>query len=161
HSSPLASFICERILRYGPVSFSWFMEQALYHAQYGYYSTPRTRIGRAGDFDTNVSAGETFGQILAAQIVEMWRALDKSRHFEVIEQGAEDGQLAADILQAMINSPGPPIEFAYTIVEPISSKRTEQQSRLQDRFAGKVRWVASVADLKAINAVFISNELVD
>ena len=159
--SPLVSFIRERISRRGPVPFSWFMEQALYHRQHGYYSTPQTRIGRAGDFDTNVSTGKTFGQILAAQIVEMWSALGKPRDFRIIEQGAEDGQLAMDILCAIKDPPDPGIEFTYVIVEPIDSKRTEQRSRLENRFPGKIRWVANVADLKAMNGVFISNELVD
>jgi len=159
--SSLASFIREQILRHGPVPFSWFMEQALYHQQHGYYSTPRTRIGRAGDFDTNVSIGKTFGQILAAQILEMWSALGKPPDFSIIEQGAEDGQLAIDILCAIENAPDPTIEFTYTIVEPIGSKRTEQRSRLKNCFPGKIRWVANVADLRAINGVFISNELVD
>jgi len=159
--SPLASFIREEILRYGPVPFSWFMEQALYHPEHGYYSAPRTRIGKAGDFNTNVSTGKTFGQILAAQIVEMWVALGGPRNFNIIEQGAEDGQLATDILGAIENPPDPAIEFAYTIVEPLAAKRAEQQSRLNSRFPGKVRWVANVGDLEAINGVFISNELVD
>src|ERR1700750_1153149 len=96
--SALGSLIRDRILRAGPVPFSWFMEQALYHAEYGYYSTPRTRIGRQGDFNTNISTGSTFGQILAAQIIEMWDALERPSGFKVIEQGAEDGQLAMDVL---------------------------------------------------------------
>jgi SAM-dependent MidA family methyltransferase len=159
--SPLASFVREQISRCGPVPFSWFMEQALYHAQHGYYSTARTRIGREGDFDTNVSRGRTFGQILAAQILEMWSALDKPRDFKIIEQGAEDGQLAMDILCAIEKPPDPAVEFTYTIIEPICSKRAEQRSRLEHRFPGRVRWVENVADLKAINGVFISNELLD
>src|SRR5215831_17112223 len=75
--SPLASLIRDQISRCGPVPFPWFMEQALYHVQYGYYSGPRSRIGKEGDFYTNISTGTTFGQILAAQIVEMWSALGK------------------------------------------------------------------------------------
>jgi SAM-dependent MidA family methyltransferase len=159
--SPLASLIRDQILRCGPVPFPWFMEQALYHLQYGYYSRPRLRIGRAGDFYTNISTGTTFGQILAAQIVEMWSALGKPQDFKVVEQGAEDGQLADDVLSAIENPSNPAIDLAYIIVEPIPAKRAEQRCRLERRFPAKIHWVTAIHDLEAINGVFISNELVD
>jgi SAM-dependent MidA family methyltransferase len=159
--SPLASFIRERILRSGPVAFPWFMEQALYHAEFGYYSTPRTRIGRQGDFYTNVSTGSTFGHILAAQIVEMWGVLRRPGDFKIIEQGAEDGQLAIDVLSAIEITSNPQIRFEYIIIEPIAAKQAEQRSRLEHRFPAKIRWVSALTDLKAINGVLISNELVD
>jgi len=159
--SPLASLIRDQISRCGPVPFPWFMEQALYHVQYGYYSRPRSRIGKEGDFYTNISTGTTFGQILAAQIVEMWSALGKPRDFKVVEQGAEDGQLADDILSAIENSLNPAIDLAYIIVEPIPAKRDEQRCRLERRFPAKIHWVTAIHDLAAINGVFISNELVD
>jgi SAM-dependent MidA family methyltransferase len=157
--SPLASFIRERILRSGPVVFPWFMEQALYHLEYGYYSRPRTRIGRQGDFYTNVCTGSTFGQILAAQIVEMWDTLGRPGDFKIIEQGAEDGQLAIDVLSAIVNDPA--IQFEYIIVEPIAAKQAEQRSRLEHRFPAKIQWISALGDLEAIDGVFISNELVD
>src|ERR1700751_5167079 len=159
--SPLASLIRDQILHPGPVPFLWFMEQALYHVQYGYYSGPRSRIGRAGDFYTNISTGTTFGQILAAQIVEMWSALGQPRDFKIIEQGAEDGQLADDILSAIENPSNPAINFSYIIVEPIPAKRAEHRCRLESTFLAKIHWVSAIGDLEAINGVFISNELVD
>jgi len=71
----LTDLIRDQIRKSGPVSFAWFMEQALYHPIHGYYSTERTRIGRAGDFFTNVSVGDLFGEILAAQLVELFDLL--------------------------------------------------------------------------------------
>ena len=159
--SPLAFLIRDQILRHGPVPFPWFMEQALYHVQYGYYSGPRSRIGKEGDFYTNISTGTTFGQILAAQIVEMWSALGQPQDFKVVEQGAEDGQLAEDILSAIENATNPVINFSYIIVEPMPAKRAEQRSRLERRFPAKIHWVTAIHELEAINGVFISNELVD
>jgi SAM-dependent MidA family methyltransferase len=159
--SALGSLIRDRILRAGPVPFSWFMEQALYHAEYGYYSTPRTRIGRQGDFNTNISTGSTFGQILAAQIIEMWDALERPSDFKVIEQGAEDGQLAMDVLSALQEISDSIIPFAYIIIEPIPAKRAAQRTRLERRFGTKIKWVEAADDLKPVNGIFLSNELVD
>jgi SAM-dependent MidA family methyltransferase len=158
--SPLGSLIRERIQREGPVPFPWFMEQALYHVEYGYYARPRTRIGRQGDFCTNVTTGSTFGQFVAAQIVEMWGALDQPGDFKVIEQGAEDGQLAIDVLSAIEEASDPPIH-SYIIIEPFPAKQAAQRSRLERRFGTKVQWAAALADLEAVNGVFISNELAD
>src|SRR5260370_36090802 len=70
-SNELANVIRDQIRKNGPVSFAWFMGQALYHPIHGYYSSERPRIGRAGDFFTNVSVGEIFGELLAAQFVEL------------------------------------------------------------------------------------------
>ena len=70
------------------------MELALYDPEAGYYASGRARIGKHGDFFTNVSVGPVFGQILASQFREMWSRLGKPARFALVEQGANDGQLA-------------------------------------------------------------------
>ena len=64
----LIETIRDEIRRHGPISFCRFMHQALYHPEFGYYASDRKRIGRKGDFYTNVSVGPLFGQILMQQI---------------------------------------------------------------------------------------------
>jgi SAM-dependent MidA family methyltransferase len=159
--SSLDSLIRERIQRGGPVPFPWFMEQALYHAEYGYYARPGIRIGRQGDFYTNVSTGRLFGHILAAQIVEMWVSLGRPVDFKIIEQGAEDGQLAIDILSAIEEGTGPPLQCSYIIIEPFPAKQAAQRNHLERRFRTGVQWIVALDSLKVINGVFISNELLD
>jgi len=83
------------------MSFAWFMEQALYHPQHGYYSSGRAKLGRTGDYFTNVSVGPTFGKLLAAQLEEIWQQLGNPNDFTLVEQGAHDGALANDILTAL------------------------------------------------------------
>ena len=84
----LIDLIRAEIENRGPVSFSWFMEQALYHPEHGYYSSGRCAIGRHGDYFTNVSVGPLFGQLLAAQFAEVWERLGKTDNFIIVEQGA-------------------------------------------------------------------------
>jgi SAM-dependent MidA family methyltransferase len=55
----------ETIRAGGPVSFAWFMEQALYHPVHGYYASGQRAIGRRGDYYTNVSVGPVFGHLLS------------------------------------------------------------------------------------------------
>lgn len=136
----------------GPLSFARFVELALYHPDLGYYASGRARVGRQGDFYTNVSVGAAFGRILAAQFREMAQALGEP--LVVVEQGAHDGALAADVLEALDGA------ARYHIVEPFPALRARQQAALA-RFAPAVEWHADVAALPEFSGVHFSNELVD
>ena len=48
--TPLSALLLQQAKNSDGVSFADFMEQALYHPEYGYYMAPRDRIGKAGDF---------------------------------------------------------------------------------------------------------------
>jgi SAM-dependent MidA family methyltransferase len=161
-SSPLVALIRDHLRRHGPVPFPWFMQQALYHPEYGYYTSTRLRIGRQGDYYTNVSVGPLYGELLASQLVEMWKLLGSPSGFTIVEQGAEDGRLAVDILSAIAEES---IEAAacmrYTILEPVPAKLLLQRARLEPAFLDKVTWLSELADLEKVTGAFISNELVD
>ena len=160
--SPLVSFIRDKIRRHGPIPFSWFMEQALYHPEFGYYSSMRCRIGLEGDFYTNVTVSRLYGQLLSLQLIEMWKLLGMPKDFSIVEEGAEDGQLAQDILSEIkAASEEAAASICYTIVEPIFIKQQQQRERLESQFPGKVKWLTGLADTAPIVGVFISNELVD
>src|ERR1700709_2526411 len=94
----LVAFIRETIRQRGPVTFDWFMEQSLYHPEFGYYSSGQCAIGRQGDYFTNVSVGPLFGRLLAAQFAEMWESLGRPGDFTIVEQGAHEGEFASDVL---------------------------------------------------------------
>src|SRR3954451_19978744 len=93
-SAALTDVIRGEILREGSISFARFMEYALYHPEHGYYSSGRALLGRDGDYLTNVSVGAAFGQIIALQLQEIWRAMDEPAPFIILEQGAHGGELA-------------------------------------------------------------------
>lgn len=98
HPQLLAAIHSEIAAR-GPMTFARFMELALYHPQWGYYTAPGApeRIGRGGDFYTNVSVGPLFGDLLAVQLAEMWEAMGKPARFALLELGAHCGQLSTDV----------------------------------------------------------------
>ncbi len=154
------STLAQKILREGPQPFAWFMEQALYNRCFGYYRSGRQRIGRSGDFYTNVSVGTVYGQMLALEIVGMWKALGSPAPFFIVEQGAENGQLAADILHSL-EKKGVLESFQYRIVEPDPERQSEQQSRLAGGFEGLVHWVIEPAALDPFAGSVIVNELLD
>ena len=154
----LIRFVRSEIEKHGPQSFAWFMQQALYHPEHGYYSSGRCAIGRKGDYFTNVSVGPLFGQLLAWQFSEIWERFGKMNDFVIVEQGAHDGQFALDVLE-LLQKRLPEFFGAlrYRIIEPFPILEAQQRRRLE-AFGDKVEWQES---LEPFTGVHFSNELLD
>jgi len=157
----LVAAIRDAIDRAGPVTFEWFMEQALYHPELGYYSSDRAQIGRRGDYFTNVSVGPLFGRMMATQFCEMWETLGRPPNFAVVEQGSHHGDFAKDVLET-VRAEFPEFYAAlrYSIVEPFPKLETRQGETLRD-FQEKVSWRKSLEELEPFSGVHFSNELLD
>jgi len=155
----LAALLHRQILQTGKICFAEFMAQALYHPQLGYYMAPRDRIGKAGDFFTSSSVNALFGRLVARQLVEMDRILS-SGVFQIVEQGAGEGHLALDILDALAEeSPDLYNRLSYTLVEVSSDNRDRQAGHLAGH-ADKVRW-SGENEWTMTSGCFLSNELID
>ena len=157
----LTAIIRDRIRVNGPVSFAWFMEQALYHPEHGYYSSGRAGIGRGGDYFTNVSVGPVFGQLLATQFVEIWEKLGRAENFTIVEQGAHHGEFARDVLESIRQeTPNLFAALRYRIVEPSAKLRDAQSKTLAD-FGNKIDWRESINALEPFEGLHFANELID
>jgi SAM-dependent MidA family methyltransferase len=146
----------------GPIPFRDFMARALYDPQHGYYGAGKARVGRAGDFFTNVSVGPLYGRLLARQFAEMWRRMGEPKDFVLVEQGAHGGDGASDVLTGLREFD--PACFAATtlwLVEPFAVWQQAQKQTLRDFPPAKVRWTETLAGLQEFRGVHYSNELVD
>ncbi|TLM66825.1 MAG: hypothetical protein FDZ69_05680 [Deltaproteobacteria bacterium] len=158
--SPLAAELRARIAETGGLPFAEFMAACLYHPQHGYYMTPRERIGKGGDFFTSSSVHAVFGRLVARQIVQMSELLGGDAPFQVVEQGAGEGHLALDILDALAGeAPGLYARLTYTIVEVGPASR-ERQARTLAAHGARLEWQAA-DEWRIENGCFLSNELVD
>ncbi len=159
--APLQTQILSRIRETGSISFAEFMDAALYSPQHGYYASGKARIGREGDFTTAVSTGALFGRLLARQFSECWTMLGRPDAWGLAEQGAFDGRLACDILEAL-EIQDPPCFAATTLhlVEPFLGFQARQAVTLQ-RFHGKTCWHSELSDLPEFEGIHFSNELLD
>src|SRR5882672_958261 len=93
--------IADLIRERGPLTVAAFMDLALYDSELGYYARAAQRSGRAGDFFTSVDVGPLFGELLETQLAEIFRIADCGlRTFDLVEAGAGNGRLSADILHA-------------------------------------------------------------
>jgi SAM-dependent MidA family methyltransferase len=157
----LVQFIRDEIEKRGPQPFAWFMEQALYHPEHGYYSSDRAEIGRRGDYFTNVSIGPLFGELLAAQFAEIWKRIGSIDNFTVVEQGAHHGEFARDVLEATQRRfPQFFTALRYCVIEPFP-KLQDRQSQMLEKFGDRVQWQKSLEELEPIVGVHFSNELID
>src|SRR5438874_2629442 len=133
----LAQFIRDRIRAHGPVPFAWFMKQALYHSEHGYYSSGRAAIGRRGDYFTNVSVGPLFGQLLTFQFVEVWECLGKIDNFVVVECSddpeTKPNQAALDWVDTVVANLQRGFVIAIDYGYPRSQFRESLQVRAQHR----------------------------
>jgi SAM-dependent MidA family methyltransferase len=78
----------------GRISFDRWMDLALYHPDYGYYTSGKVEIGSKGDFFTSSSLGADFGQLLAEQFVEMAAFLGNSRRIYFSGSGSRFGNFS-------------------------------------------------------------------
>ena len=150
-----------------------FTEIALYDPDAGYYARAARRTGRAGDFFTSVDVGPLFGGLLAAQIGEMARMIPGPREdraigaerpalqpFDLVEAAAGNGQLAADILDAIERRDAE----LYGRVRVHLVERSPQARAAQPEVLGRhaARLASSSADIPdPFEGVLVANELLD
>lgn len=87
-----------RIARLFP-SFRDFVDDALFHPAWGYYSTGKVRFGEGGHYDTfPLALSPIFGRMLGEYAYGFWRRAGQPTEFEICELGAGNGQLCLDVL---------------------------------------------------------------
>jgi SAM-dependent MidA family methyltransferase len=154
--------IVDLVRERGPLTVAAFMELALYDAGIGYYARAARRSGRAGDFFTSVDVGPIFGELIEIQLAEMAQILasSSSADFDLVEAGAGNGQLAADILRAARRSDR---SFYHRLqlhlVEASPLARAAQTSTLGE--VGE-RLASSAGELpSSFQGAVLANELLD
>lgn len=136
----------------GSIPFDRFMEAALYHPDFGYYTRHIRTVGARGDFSTWPGIDSSLARAVAA-----W--LKRSRRRHVIEVGAGTGRMAASVLDRL--GWGRRWRTTYHIVEVSPVLREEQKKLLRGR---KVVWhedLAEALDSSDGEADIFSNELPD
>lgn len=161
----LRRFISSQIEQKGPIPFSQFMEWCLYHPEYGYYQSERTKIGKEGDYYTSPCVHPLFGQLIAKQLLQMAERIGE-KTFDVVEMGGGKGFLCQDILDwAKKHSPVFYHRLQYHLLETAPSFLKEQKERLREQEGeGKVFWMdpEEFEEGKVhMEGCFLSNELID
>lgn len=142
----------------GRITFSRFMELALYTPGLGYYSGGSRKLGANGDFVTAPECSPLFSRCLARQVGQVLSRLDGG---DILEVGAGSGELAAGLLQSL------DIEAClpryYFILERSAELRERQQATLNKRFShlyDRVVWLEQFPE-PGFRGVVLANELLD
>jgi SAM-dependent MidA family methyltransferase len=159
-SDALSLNICREIDSGGPIPFSRYMELCLYEPGLGYYSAGLHKLGAAGDFVTAPELGSLFAHCLAAQVAEAGEVLERAgKPYEVLEVGAGNGKMAADILMRLGDA-GP---SRYRILERSADLREVQRRHIgavAPRWLGRVEWLDQPPS-RGWDGIFLANEVAD
>jgi SAM-dependent MidA family methyltransferase len=156
-SHRLTARIREKIGKTGSLSFSDYMEMALYEPGLGYYSAGLHKIGPGGDFVTAPELGGLFAACLARQVAEAGKHIGP---YDIVEVGAGTGRLAADLLNNLEQT-APPARYA--ILERSADLRAVQKKALlqrSPRSAEKVVWLDQPPE-HSWNGILLANEVID
>lgn len=146
----------------GAVTFARFMELALYHPGLGYYERREHTPGRRGDYFTSVSVGPLFGELLAHLFARWLSETADNQQPVLVEAGAHDGRLAADVLTALHqHHPALAARVEFYLWEPSDTRAAWQKETLAP-FAAQVRRARGAEDLpRPVRGIIYSNELLD
>ena len=148
-------------LTQGDLPFAEFMAMVLYDPNFGYYTTQRSKFGKAGDFITAPELTPLFALTLANQCQQIFAALTNSANTVIFEFGAGTGRLAVDLLrqlEALFCLP-----TNYTIIELSADLRARQQQLIQQEIPHllpRVHWHA-YWPVTNCQGVIIANEVLD
>lgn len=163
HSDKLVALIQKSIVDAGGwLSFSDFMQMALYIPELGYYSGGAKKFGLGGDFVTAPEISPLFAQTLARQVAQVLAITSsQNANADILELGAGTGKLAADLLlelQALAQLP-----VRYFILEVSDHLRQIQLETLKkylpDNLLLRVQWINILP--QAFTGVILGNEVLD
>lgn len=161
----LKNLILSEIKRRGSITFCEFMDLCLFHHEYGYYQTKKTRIGKEGDFYTAPYVHPIFGGLIGKQLFQMADIIGGDL-FCIVEMGAERGWLANDILNWILkNKPDFYNHLRYYIIELNPNLLVNQKKVLWEHIRREKVFFLKMEDFEKgalrFRGCFISNELVD
>ncbi|HJW02433.1 MAG TPA: SAM-dependent methyltransferase [Azospira sp.] len=157
HSQRLAATIAGEIAAAGGwISFSRYMELALYAPGLGYYAAGARKFGAEGDFITAPEISPLFARALARQAVQVMRLSAPA----IIEAGAGSGRLAADLLLALEDLGALPETYSILEVSPdLKQRQAETLARLVPHLAPRVRWLEHLPE--HFDGLVLGNEVLD
>src|SRR5438552_3470866 len=161
-NQPLVLWIREQIATHGPVTVAQFMEWALYHPRYGYYSSG-PNIGPRGDFTTSPEASPAFGRLLAKHVQDIDDLLGHPASLDLIECGPGLGTLARDLLDALARQvPDLYSRLKCWLVEVSPALSARQSELLTPAHERRTEWVLSLDQIPSgRQGALIANEVVD
>lgn len=137
------------------ISYADYIQQALYHSEYGYYMKDAEKIGPGGDFITTSNVSDIYGRTISKWFHQM--AGKYKLPFQVCEIGGGNGRFAKAFLDEwnLIADE----EIHYYILETSPYHRKLQQEQIV--FSEHIRQIDSWNEITPFCGLIFSNELFD
>ena len=164
HSRLLSDKIATQIaLEGGWISFSRFMEMALYEPGMGYYSAGAHKLGLGGDFTTAPELSPLFGAAICSTLLPVLEGLQaQGLPTQILEFGAGTGKLAQSIM-ARLHQLGFELD-CYDIIE-ISPDLAQRQKELLSSDLSNRSIKTQCSWLNALpenyKGIILANEVID
>ncbi|MBU8879373.1 SAM-dependent methyltransferase [Bacillus sp. FJAT-29790] len=137
------------------ITYEEYIEQALYHPQYGYYMKEKNKIGREGDFITSSNISDIYGRSLANWFYKQVREYDLPS--AICEIGAGTGRFAKAFIEEWNTLSTDPIHYYILEESPYHRKLQQEQIIFNER----VKQIASLEVISSFHGLIFSNELFD
>lgn len=138
------------------ITYSEYMEAALYTPEIGYYMKPGSKIGKSGDFYTSSNVYNVFGLCLGRWTAKVIREAKLTPG--ILEIGGGTGKLAFDLLSSLRKTDSELFkQLTYTIIDSSPFHQSEQKKRLAD-FTNVIFLEKLPEEFKGI---IVTNELFD
>ncbi|MDH5487874.1 MAG: SAM-dependent methyltransferase, partial [Gammaproteobacteria bacterium] len=141
----------------GVISFTRFMELALYAPGLGYYAAGKHKFGEKGDFITAPELGPVFARCVARTCHSLLNQLGGG---DILEVGAGSGALAAELLLELASLGRLPDR--YLILELSADLHERQLETLRHKAPDlfeRVHWLAELP--RDFRGLVLANELLD
>lgn len=143
--------------RGGFLSFADFMERALYHPQWGYYTAPDFSIGKTGDFTTAPELSPLFARSFVRPLLAIAERIGTTTLLEI---GAGTGRFAHDLLRHLERYQALPDHyFIYEISETLREKQAAFLQMACPHLYSRITWLSALPT--QFVGTIIANEVLD
>ncbi len=169
-AAPFTELIRRRIAAEGgKISFRDYMDMALNHPEFGYYSRATVRFDHSGDFVTSPEIHPIYGGLWGRQIIQCWETMGKPELVNVVEIGGGSGAFISAVLSWIRQSSADCFSsLNVTVVDGSDIRLEEQKKKIEITHSDIVRqidyvlldeWLAQDGSLKDV--VLFCNEFFD
>jgi SAM-dependent MidA family methyltransferase len=152
-----------RIRTSGPITFSDWMNAALYDEVEGYYCRKDlVRWGRAGDYRTSPERTRLFAATFASYFAALHGELGSPAEFTILEAGAGNGQFASGVLETLRTRFPDVFKLTRYLIDEASADGRQRAANLLEPFGEQVTFLTPPDTAVEIDAgIIFSNELFD
>jgi len=156
--SPIELYLSKEITSKNKIPFSEFMDIALFHKEYGYYTNKSQIFGSEGDFITSPITSSLFGESISNEFINLNSV---AQPMSILELGGGDASLAISLVKNLAKIKSLPekyiiLEISNNLIEVQKRKIKKEIPELYELFL----WVDNLENQK-IKGLIIANEFFD